>query len=245
MKADPSKQLRLLDLQALDTKLAQVAHKRRTLPVLAQLEAATARQTTLEEDVVLARTAVADVEREITKAEADVQQVRDREDRDRARLDAGTGTAKELQSLQHELETLQRRQSELEDIELEVMERAESLRSDLAAREKAATAAAAKVEQLTTDRDTQLAELDTEQQRVSAERNQVAPGLGQELLAFYEKLREQLGTAAAALQARRCGGCGLELDAAELARVKAAPEDEVLRHEECRRIIVRTPESGL
>ena len=43
MKADPFVQARLLDLQALDTRLTQLAHKKRTLPVLAEIEKASSR----------------------------------------------------------------------------------------------------------------------------------------------------------------------------------------------------------
>ncbi len=131
MKADPFRQLRLLDLQALDTRLAQLAHSRKVLPQHAEIAELEGHAKTLDDELVRVRTAVGDVEREVAKAEADVQLVRDRAERDRSRLDAGVGTSKDLLGLQHELETLARRQSELEDIELEVMERAEALQSDL------------------------------------------------------------------------------------------------------------------
>ena len=65
-------------------------------------------------------------------------------------------------------------------------------------------------------------------------------------MALYERLREQKGgVGAALLRARQCGGCQLTLDASEIARIKAAPVDEVLRCEECQRILVRTEESGV
>ena len=71
-----------------------------------------------------------DVQRELRKSEADVEQVSTRAARDRARLEAGTGSAKDLQGLQHELESLARRQSDLEDVELEVMERLETAQTE-------------------------------------------------------------------------------------------------------------------
>lgn len=246
MKADLTRQWRLLDLQKLDTRLDQLAHRERTLPVQASLAEATASASTLQEEVVLARTAAQDNERAVSKADADVQLVRDRAERDRKRLEAGTGTAKELQNLQHELETLARRQAELEDVELEVMERAESLQSDLQARETALREATQAVELLTVERDSALAEIGSERESVLRDRADVAAGVGSELLPLYEKLREQMGgVAAAALQQKRCTGCGLELGQAELSRIRSAAEDEVLRCEECRRILIRTAESGL
>lgn len=236
----------MLDLQKLDTRLAQLAHKKRSLPVLAQIETATKQQEELFEEVVLARTAAQDVEREITKAEDAVQLVRDRAARNQQRLDAGQGAPKELQAMQHELETLARRQSALEDEELEVMERAEELRAVLARREAQKSEIDERLVSLVSERDVALAEIDAETGEVAAKRDQMAPGLGVELLGLYEKVREQCGgLAAAALTQRRCGGCGLELNATELARFKNAPEDEILRCEDCRRIVVRTSESGL
>lgn len=241
-----SRQWRLLDLQKLDTRLDQLDHKARTLPVLAELSAATERSNKIDEDLVLARTAVADTEREITKADLDVQQVRDRAKRNQARLDAGQGNAKDLQGMQHELETLARRQAELEDVELEVMERAEGLRADLDKQEKARADLDAELDDLTGRRDTEVKAIDSERTKVVADREQMAPGLGPDLLALYEKVREQHGgLGAAALVQRRCGGCQLELTASDMGRIRAAAEDEVLRCEECRRILVRTAESGL
>ncbi|MDF8263424.1 zinc ribbon domain-containing protein [Luteipulveratus flavus] len=236
----------MLDLQKLDTRLAQLDHRSRTLPVLQELSAAQAQSTRADEDLVLARTAVADVEREITKADQDVQLVRDRAARNTARLEAGQGSAKELQAMQHELDTLARRQSELEDVELEVMERAETLRAELTELERRRTDLDEKLSGLEDEHARAAGEIDTERSAVVAERAQIAPGLGEDLLALYEKVREQHGgLGAAPLIQRRCGGCQLELTSSDLSRIRTAPEDEVLRCEECRRILVRTAESGL
>ncbi|NNG40586.1 hypothetical protein HJ588_15065 [Flexivirga sp. ID2601S] len=246
MKADLTRQWKLLDLQKLDTRLDQLAHRERTLPAQAELDTATARAQTLAEDVVLARTAVQDNERAVSKADADVQLVRDRAARDRERLEGGSGSAKELQGLQHELDTLARRQAELEDVELEVMERAETLQRELTAKEGAQAEAQDTVARLTEQRDKEVADITAEREQVQRDRANVAPGVGQELLDLYEKVRaQQGGVGAAALQQKRCTGCGLELVQAELSRIRSAPEDEVLRCEECRRILVRTAESGL
>jgi predicted nucleic acid-binding Zn-ribbon protein len=53
------------------------------------------------------------------------------------------------------------------------------------------------------------------------------------------------GVGAAELRQRRCTGCQLEINAAELREFAAAAEDEVLRCEECGRILIRTVNSGL
>lgn len=246
MKASPDQQQRLLDLQAIDTRLDQIQHARTHLPQLAELEDLRRNAEVVGAEHVRVRTAHDDVQRELRKAEADVQQVRDRAARDEARLASGTGTAKDLQALQHELESLARRQRELEDLELEVMERAEAIESDLAELDAGRERVAAQIAELEASRDAALAELDAEATRVAAPRAEIAASVGQELIGLYDRIREQTGGAgAAALRQRRCGGCQLELNAVDLGRLKAAAEDEVLRCEECRRILVRTPESGI
>ena len=246
MKADTSRQWRLLDLQKLDTRLDQIAHREHTLPLNAQVEQAQQQVRTSEEEVVLARTALSDVDREITRADVDVQQVRDRAARNQSRLDAGQGSSKDLQALQHELEALSRRQGDLEEIELEVMERAEELRTTLTRREEEAEVGRARLDELETERGRELRELTAERERITSDRSNIAAGVGQDLLDLYTRIREQRGgIGAAALSQRRCGGCGLEIDQSELGRIRGAADDEVLRHDECGRILVRTAESGL
>jgi len=200
----------------------------------------------LDSELVRARTAHGDVQREVAKAEADVQLVRDRAARDQARLDSGQGTAKDLQALQHEVASLARRQGELEDVELEVMERAEALEARVRELEAARAELTVKVDALEAARDKALADLDAEAAQVTANRANVVPGVGEDLVALYEKIRANSGgVGAAALHQRRCEGCRLELNQVDINRIAAAADDEVLRCEECRRILVRTSESGI
>ena len=178
--------------------------------------------------------------------EADVQLVRARAARDQARLDSGTGTPKDLQALQSELVSLARRQGDLEEIELEVMERAESLEADVASLETRRSALLEELAQVRAERDAAFEVSDAEAADVTERRSALVPEVGAELLALYDKIRASVGgTGASELRQRRCGGCRLELNQVDLSRIKAAPADEVIRCEECRRILVRTAESGL
>ncbi|WP_091789451.1 zinc ribbon domain-containing protein [Pedococcus dokdonensis] len=246
MKADPSRQWRLLDLQAIDTRLDQIGHARKSLPEHARLAELETKAEGLDSLLVRARTELGDIQREVAKAEADVQLVRDRAARDQSRLDAGTGTAKDLQAIQHELASLVRRQSELEDVELEVMERAEDAESAVTQLEAERATLTEQLTAATESRDAALADLDAEAVRVAAPRADIVAGVGDDLVALYDKIRAQSGgLAAAPLRQRRCGGCQLELNNVDMNRIKAAPADELLRCEECRRILVRTAESGL
>lgn len=246
LKADPTRQWRLLDLQALDTRLDQLAHARSHLPQLAEIAQEKSRLATLDAEVVRSETALGDVQREVARAESDVQQVRDRATRNQSRLDAGTGTAKDLQALQHELQSLARRQGELEDVEIEIMERAEGLESEtteLQTRQRELGEALTRLEEV---RDASFVGLDREAETVAAPRASIVDGVGDDLVTLYEKIRASSGgVGAAALHQRRCGGCQLELNQVEIGTIAKADPDEVFRCEECRRILIRTAESGV
>ena len=245
MKAEPGQQAKLLDLQALDTRLSQIAHARKTLPQLAEIADLEGKASLLDDQLVRSRTELSDIQREVIKADGDVQQVRDRATRDQQRLDSGTGSAKDLTAIQHELESLARRQSELEDVELEVMERAEAVQSDVSELERGRGEITDRLSELESARDKRLAELDADEAQVAAPRDGLVLAAGVELVALYDKIRATSGTGAAPLRQRRCGGCQLELNPVALREIKSAPQDEVHRCEECRRILVRTAESGL
>jgi predicted nucleic acid-binding Zn-ribbon protein len=246
LKADPSRQWRLLDLQAIDTRLDQIAHAKKTLPQIGVLKDLHTQAELLDTELVRVRTELSDVQREVAKAEADVQLVRDRAARDQARLDSGTGTAKDLQALQHEMQSLARRQAELEDVEIEIMERAEAVETEVTRLEGKHAELAVKLEEAQASHDSALADLEAEAVRVAAPRADVVAGVGEDLVALYEKVRAASGgVGAAVLSHRRCGGCQLELNSVDISSIKAAAADEVLRCEECRRILVRTAESGL
>jgi predicted nucleic acid-binding Zn-ribbon protein len=246
VKADPFAQLRLLDLQALDTALDQLAHKRSHLPEMAEIARLDGLVAARRDDVVLAQTTVSDLQRELDKAEADIEQVRVRKARDEQRLTSGAITApKQLQELEHEVGTLAKRQSDLEDAELEVMERMEEaqgaldgLLAEQTEHQEAAAAAAVA-------RDAAWVEIDETTVATKAERATVAAEIPADLLALYEKIRAAEGGIGVGMVARGgCSACRLDLMQNEKAEYRAAPVDEVLRHE-CRRIIVRTAESGL
>lgn len=238
--APPEDQRTLLEVQELDTRLQQLVHQRRTHPSLATIAELDGRLADLQGSLVDSRTAVSDLEREVAKAEADVAQVRTRAERDQQRLDSGALSAKDSQAVLSEIESLARRQSVLEDVELEVMERLEAHQESLAKVEAAHAELVAGKDKATAERDAAWAEIDTAGRAVQAERAKVAGGLDAGLLALYDKLRAQLGgQGAAALRGGRCEGCRLELNAGDLAAVRSAPPEQVVRCEECGRILVR------
>ncbi|WP_229403552.1 zinc ribbon domain-containing protein [Micromonospora okii] len=245
MKADPKVQRRLLDLQAIDTALAQLAHRRRSLPERAELEALARELSALEDERVRAQVAVDDLDRDIARLEKDVDQVRARKSKDEARLAAGTGPARELEALQHELVSLNRRQSDLEDAELELMEQRETAQGVLDGVERRAAEARERREATERRRDEALAEIAKEEEFKRNARQPLAADLPSDLVTLYDRIREDTGLGAAPLTGVRCGGCRLELSGADLARIRKAAPDDVVRCEECSRIMVRTNGPGL
>ncbi|WP_337059539.1 zinc ribbon domain-containing protein [Kineococcus sp. G2] len=245
-KAPAIDQQKLLDLQAVDIRLAQLAHRRATVPEQAELDSLLAERRRVGDVLVAARALVSDAERAVAKAEADVAQVRDRAARNTARLTAGSGSAKDLQGLQHELESLGRRQSVLEDAELEAMEKLEQ--AQFAAAELTTTDGelGQQIEDVTRRRDAVLEEVATEERAALARRQAIASGIEPALVELYERTRAPRGgVGAALLRGRRCEGCRLELNASDLGAVRASAADDVVFCEECGRILVRTGESGL
>ena len=247
MNVAPETQLRLLDLQAADSDLDRLAHRRRTVREIAELERVGARLEEVGDDVVRAETEDSDLAREQNKLENEVDLVRRRADRDQQRLDSGAvSSARELEQLQSEIRSLARRQNDLEEQVLELMERREEVQSRLAeflAERERLVADRAAAEQR---RDAAFAEIDAAAAKRRADRELIAAELPADLLALYEKVRaDKGGVGAAPLLRGRCEGCHLALSGSDLAALRAAPPDAVVRCEECRRILVRTPESAL
>jgi uncharacterized protein len=247
VKASPEAQLRLLDLAELDAELGRLDKRRRSLPEHAELTELEQRERDLRDEIAALEAREGDLKREQAKAEADVEQVRSRIVRDRSRLDAGqVSSPKELENLQSEIESLLRRQSDLEDVELEVMERLEAAQGRLTEASAERALVAKDVQAVTARRDQLLAELSVQSEAAAERRAAVAAEEPADLLDLYERLRAQHGgVGAAALRRGQCQGCHLSLNTVDLNAIRAADADEVVRCEECRRILVRTDESGL
>ena len=246
MKAAAPAQLRLLDLQAEDTAIAQVEHRRRSLPEHAAIVAARTVRVRIGQDLIGARTRVGDLQLEVDKAEADLVPVRERKVRDQTRVDGGSVTdPKQLNALLDEITHLGRRIGDLEDIELEVMEQLEAAsgRHEMLAGEL--TEVENSMRALMASRDEQVAQLDAELATHQGSRDAIAAEIPADLLALYDKIRVRAGgLGAAALKGRRCSGCQLEITHMALAEFLAAPADDVLRCEECERVLVRIDPVG-
>ncbi|GAA3439455.1 zinc ribbon domain-containing protein [Kutzneria kofuensis] len=245
MKADAAVQRRLLDLAEVDAELSRVNHRRRTLPELAEITGAEQTVQAKRDALVAVETSLGDLDREVRRQETEIDQVRAREDRDRKLLADGNVGAKQLADLEHELATLQRRQSVLEDDLLELMERREAVDADT----NHARVELDKAQSALTDaqgrRDSALADLDSTEAKRVGERELMVKQFPADLLALYERVRGQRGIGAGLLRGRRCGACRIEIDRTTMSKIQSAAADDVVTCDECGAILVRTSESGL
>jgi uncharacterized protein len=247
VKASPQSQLRLLELTGLDAGLSRLAHRRAGLPEVAEFARHQTRAGELKDALVVTETEIGDLSREQGRAERDVEQVRTRIEKDRSRLEAGqVSAARELASLQSEIESLHRRQGDLEEIVLDLMERMETLvsrRDELSAERDSLDSEMVAV---AARRDAAFKEIDEQEASASDLRAGVVVDIPADLLKLYDQIRgSSRGVGAAMLRAGRCEGCHLSLNTVDLNVIRTSAPDEVVRCEECRRILVRTPESGL
>ncbi|MEI8215219.1 MAG: hypothetical protein WCG24_04675 [Actinomycetota bacterium] len=239
MKASVSDQRSILDIQKFDQQSATLKNKAATLPELAEITSTTIKQNNVRDLRIAAETELSDVKRELARAEGDVEQIVTRIERDEKRLASGTGTPKELEQTQHELGTLGVRRSELEEVELEIMMRVDGIKERIATLSTEENELALVIADLNIRKENALAAIHTELEGIETDRKATTQSVSAELLALYEKIRESSGIGAAALAGNQCKGCNLTMNTIELQRISGLAEDEVVRCEECRCILVR------
>lgn len=243
-KAAPAEQLRLLELQALDSRLNQLQRQAATAranPALAEL--ATQLEGT-DSELVATATVLSDLERDLTRAEDDVQSVVNRLERDQKRLDSGSGSPKDLTALQSEIASLTKRRSDLEDVELDIMERVDAARAAKEAAQQRKVEAQERLTAIEATRDTELATIETEAGSVGTQRSELAGTFDAGLLALYEKTLARRGVGAARLFHGTSEGSGMQLSPGDLAELKKAAEDDIVFCPDSGAILVRSAEWG-
>jgi len=229
----------VLAIAEIDLKIATINQKIKTLPETVHHKELTIQFETTRDLRIAAETELSDLSGEINRAENDVEQVAKRIEKDEIRLNAGQGTPKELEQLQHELKSLGARRSELEEIELEVMLRADEIKARINDLKIKEAELVGKVAEALTLKDFALATLDSDLNSANKERAELVTQIDKSLIDLYEKIRSNGVVAAARIINGRCGGCNLAINSGDLTKILALPEEEVARCEECRCILVR------
>jgi predicted nucleic acid-binding Zn-ribbon protein len=240
MKASHSDQQAILEVQRLDDQLASLAQREANLPETIALNSLVIKRNNIRDLRIAAETERTDVKRELSRAEGDVEQIMTRIQRDETRLNAGTGTPKELEQTQHELVTLGLRRAELEEVELAIMMQVEGISNrinELAGEEEKL---GAEIADLEIKRENALTIIINERSEVTAKRAAIAAPIAQELKDLYAKLAtDNNGNGAAPLVGNECKGCHLTINTTEVQRISTLPAEEVVRCEQCRCILVR------
>jgi predicted nucleic acid-binding Zn-ribbon protein len=240
MQASPEQQSLIFELQLLDNEIMQANTKLKSLPEIEQLLHIDKRIVTATDELATVKAEADQIALELRRGEVDVETVTDRIKKDEARLSSGNATPKELEQLQHEVGTLKKRQEALEEIELEIMVRSEAI----TARTDTLTTDLASLETLKAEINQRLTtasgEINTVITNKQSDREKVVVKIEKPLIDLYEKIRTASGgVAAAALVGNKCNGCNLAINAVEMERIKSLAKEELLRCEECRRILVR------
>jgi uncharacterized protein len=240
MQAPVAEQRALLQLQAHDSVIDRLEHRRGSLPENARLAELADALGAVDQLTAERQGSLATVQRDQSRLEHEIDMVTGKAGNEEARAVSGKVTSpKELTAIQEEVASLKRRQATLEDELLELMEQRETLDNELgelATRRQGFTAEQAEV---TKAHDAALVEIDRELEAERAAHGGLAPEVGEELRALYDQIRaRQGGIGAAALVGNTCQGCRVSISPVELAAIRKLPPEEVKRCENCRRILV-------
>lgn len=244
MKASPADQNELLRLQSADTRLAQLDHAVTTLPQVKELAALQPEVDSLRARWIAATGELEDARTELKRVESDVEVVEARIKRDNDRVQQ-TASVKDAQALEAELASLAKRQGDLEEIELTVMERVEGLEKALAAVEAERAELTERVESLERARDAEAEKLAAQRTALAADRHTIAAALPEDLVALYERQRARYGLGAALLLRGVSLGSNVKLTESDLAEIRRAAADDVVLCPDSSAILIRNEESGL
>jgi predicted nucleic acid-binding Zn-ribbon protein len=232
-------QLRILRLAELDLLLTSLKQRIQFLPESIAHKELNIEFETNRDLRIAAETELSDMSAEINRAESDVEQVVNRIEKDDKRLNAGQGTPKELEQMQHELLSLNARRAELEEIELEVMLRVDTIKDRIKELQEKEIALQVQLDAALLAKENALKNINSEISASSQNRSQISAETDKALIDLYEKIHANGITGAAKLLNGKCGGCNLAINAGDLTKLLSLPAEEVARCEECRCILVR------
>jgi predicted nucleic acid-binding Zn-ribbon protein len=244
LKASPSEQALLLELQTFDTKLAQINHRAKSLAQHATLQKLAAERAGIAGTLSEQSGVLEDAQTELRRIESDVAVVEARIKRDDERLQV-TSSVKDVQALEQELAALRKRQGDLEEIELTVMERLDEQAATVALSQGKFDAIQTLMSEAEVDRDAELGVIETERTNAAANRAALAEKIPAELLALYEKLRARYGQGVSYLRGGVSSASGVKLNENDMVAIRQAAPDDVLLCPDSNVILVRTAESGL
>jgi uncharacterized protein len=236
-------QIKLLELQGLDSSLAKLRHERQTDPSIAEVKTLESKLAALNKSLLAAKTAVSDQQREVAKVQGFIDEANARIVRNQQKIDKGDLNHKDTLAVSEEMTSLVNRIAELEDDQLEVMERHEACVTAEAQVAQAHQDIADALTKAIETRDQTLENITNQGRAVIGQRDQLAREIDPTLVSQYDKLRTRLnGVGAARYWGGRCEGCGLELPPGEQEKIAKAEPDRIVTCDDCGRILIRVPQ---
>nr|WP_206686671.1 MULTISPECIES: C4-type zinc ribbon domain-containing protein [Microbacterium] len=232
-----------MDLAALDTAIAQADGARRNPPAAARVKELLAQRQEYSVELTRLLGARDDIAADLARLESDVAVVDARSARDAERL-ASTSSAKDAQGLEHEIASLAKRKSDLEDAELDLMEKLEGADAAVAAQEALIATTNDEGARLSAEGKAAVADATARLEQATRDRGAIAESLPAELVARYDAVATR-SAGAGLLRRRTCEGCNMVLSGTDLNTLRQLADDEVATCPECGCILVRTEESGL
>ena len=237
MKANLQDQKRLLELVQLDLDLVKNGSDRAKLLAATEIQIASEKALALSDQLIDARNRVGDLELELKRSENDLELVENRIAKDKQLLSA-TSSSKDAQGIEHELNTLAKRKSELEDAELGIMDELDTVRADLGAAEAAKSAAEAELGALREALSSNTSALDSKRAELTSKRVALVGLIDPELAVAYQKKADR-AVAVGRLSGRECGACRISITATNLEEIVALPADEIAECPNCQAYLVR------
>jgi predicted nucleic acid-binding Zn-ribbon protein len=238
MIASLADQKQLLALAAHDVELARINNSRKQAQAETELDEASSETLRLSDLLIDARNAVGDLEMELSRAEADLELVANRITKDKQQL-SSTSSAKDAQGIEHELNTLASRRSELEDAQLQIMELLESAQLNHENLKREKQAADETLGALQRRINSELADLTSQAEKIQTERKSIITSIDQGLASAYER-KYSRGVAVGRLSGRDCGACRLSITATSFEELMALPSEELAECPNCQAFLVRS-----
>lgn len=243
MNADPADQRRLLDLADLDVRIRRAEAARSNPPQAARVQELLGHRAAQTQELSRLSGLRDDLRADLARIEADVAVVDARAERDAQRLST-SANAKEAQGFENELASLARRKSDLEDAELSVMERLETVDGEIAAQEALIAETNGEGGRLSAEAKSAVADATRDLEAAQRDRSAIAAAVSADLLSMYDRIAAR-GTAAGLLRRGTCEACRMVLSGTDMQAVRQAAPETVVTCPECGAILVRTEESGL
>ena len=232
----------LVELQELDTRLSQLAHRAATLPEREQLALVQEQDSKLQHELAQLAGQLTALRQSQSDREIEIQHLEDKVAKATSSLYGGEMTSpKEATALQSEIDSLSGRQSLLEDQIIEIMEEIEPFAKEESRIEAARSDFQLQISDLEQRISAQATEIESEQESVTAEKRAAEDRAGPQLSALYVENRKRMGdhTAVGRLVGTSCGACFLEISAVEIDRVRRLPSNEPSECPECGALLVR------